>query len=122
MPDPTDPEQRLPGNYGVVARLEGGVLQLELTFRSGVHYCCFEHGCHHFMTASRRWDLLRADLARQDLPLPSRLELRIEVIIEEGALFFDWRQPDPHRRGWYGFAPEEAGRYRDTVLEAPELK
>jgi hypothetical protein len=39
--------------------------------------------------------------------------------VEDGATFFDLSKPDPARRGWYAFAPAEAGRYGATAEEAP---
>jgi hypothetical protein len=118
--DPNDPDRKLPSDYGVVARLEDGVIYLRLTFRRGVAYCCYEHGCHHFWSASRRWEWLRSELTKLGLALPARLDLRVEVVIEEGAIFFDSTKPNPKRRGWYAFAPVAAREYQAEVLEAPE--
>jgi hypothetical protein len=112
-PDPHDPGHRQAPDYGIVATLEGDVVEAELTFRTGCAYCCYEWGCH----VALRWDDLRAWLLARDLRPPERIELRRTVVIEEGAVFFDFRQPDPTRRGWYAFAPVSACRYQYAPVE-----
>src|SRR5262249_6844064 len=119
-PDPSDPERRQAPNYGVVATLEGQILKVELTFRKGSAYCCFEWGCHVGLTPlTRRWDDLRRRLVVHGIQPPARIELRRTCVIEEGALFFDPFRPEPTRRGWYAFAPAAAQRYQWTSLEVP---
>jgi hypothetical protein len=117
-PDPNDPDHRQVPDYGVAASLDGNVVNLELTFRRGSAYCCYEYGCHLNLPATKRWEWLRRELANQQIAVPPRLELRLVVVIEEGALFFDLFKPDPTRRCWYAFAPVEAHRYQASVLEA----
>jgi hypothetical protein len=116
--DPNDPDQRQAPNYGVSASFEGSVVNLTLTFRSGSAYCCFEYGCHLDLTANRRWEWLRRELSGRGLVVPPRLKLRLEVVVEEGAIFFDLSRPDPTRRGWYAFAHSAAHRYHASVEEA----
>jgi hypothetical protein len=120
-PDPNNPEQRQPPDYGVVASLEGAVVALELTFRRGSAYCCYEYGCHLNLYSSRSWEWLRRELEERKIVVPPRLELRLTVVVKEGAVFFDLSKPDPTRRGWYAFASVEARRYEASVLEAPSL-
>jgi hypothetical protein len=45
------------------------------------------------------------------------LRLELTVIVEEGALFFDFSRPDPVHRGVYAFAPARALRHQDGALE-----
>jgi hypothetical protein len=49
------------------------------------------------------------------------LELRLAVVVEAGARLFDFRLPEPSRRGrgWYAFAPVEPFRYQVVVGEGP---
>ena len=118
-PVPGDPDTRRPPDYGVSATLDGGVIALELTFRAGSAYCCSEWGCHLALPAGKRWDGLRRELAARGVPAPDRLELHLAVVVEAGALFFDFRRPEPSPggRGWYAFAPDEARRYQVVVAE-----
>jgi hypothetical protein len=48
------------------------------------------------------------------------MQLRLTVVIEDGAIFFDLAKPDPTRRGWYAFAPVAARRYQASTVEAPD--
>jgi hypothetical protein len=120
-PDPNNFGQRQRPDYGVVASLEGAVVELQLTFRRGSAYCCYEYGCHLNLYNSRRWEWLRRELAKREVAMPPRLEVRLIVVVEEGAVFFDLSKPDPTRRGWYAFASVAAHRYQASVLEAPNL-
>jgi hypothetical protein len=117
-PDPNDPDRRQAPDYGVSASFEDGVVNLVLTFRSGSAYCCYEYGCHLDLSASRQWEWLRQELSGRGLAVPSRLKLQLEVVVEEGAIFFDLSKPDPTRRGWYAFARSAAHRYHASVEEA----
>ena len=118
-PVPGDPEARQPPVYGVSASLDGGVIELSLTFRAGSAYCCCQWGCHLALYEGKRWDWLRRELATRGVPAPDRLELHLAVVVEAGALFFDWSRPEPSRRGrgWYAFAPHAAHRYQVVVSE-----
>jgi hypothetical protein len=79
-----------PGYFGV--RLEkvaadGSEVDLVLTFRSGVRYCCFESACHFPYYSARGWSLLRACMDRHGLsryPLPVIRKFR--GVIESGAV------------------------------------
>jgi hypothetical protein len=44
--------------------------------------------------------------------------LRLTVVVEAGALFFDFGRPDRSRHGWYDFAPAVERRYQHMVAEA----
>jgi hypothetical protein len=110
-PVPGDSDLRQAPDYGVTASLDGSSVALTLTFRAGWAYCCNEWGCHLNLHAGQRWEWLRRELSARGLVPVGRLELRLEVIVEPGALFFDWSKPDPTRRGWYAFAPADAQRY-----------
>jgi hypothetical protein len=118
-PIPGEPEARQPPDYGVSASLNGGVIDLALTFRAGSAYCCYEWGCHLALSEGKRWGWLRQELTARGVPAPDRLELHLAVVVEAGALFFDWSRPEPspRGRGWYAFAPVEAVRYQVVVGE-----
>ncbi len=62
-PVPCEPGSRCTPNYGVVATLEGDVLEVDLMFRAGSAYRCYEWGCHiSFTLLARRWDDLLSRL------------------------------------------------------------
>jgi hypothetical protein len=119
-PVPGDPEARQPPDYGVSASLDGRRIDLALTFRGGSAYCCYEWGCHLALSEGKRWEWLRQELAAHKIEVPDRLVLQLAVVVDAGALFFDWRRPEPSRRGrgWYAFAPVEALRYEVVVTES----
>jgi hypothetical protein len=121
-PVPGDPEARQSPNFGVSACLDGAVIDMTLTFRSGSAYCCCEHGCHLDLYDGKRWERLRRALSAHGLVPAPRLELRLAVVVEAGALFFDFSRPQPSRRGrgWYAFAPEDALRYETVIAEGKE--
>jgi hypothetical protein len=118
-----DPERRQAPNYGVLADFREGVINVLLSFRRGSAYCCFEHGCHLPLFAGKRWEWLRRELAACGLNLSPRLELHLQAVVEEGALFFDFSRPEPspRGRGWYAFAPFPVTHYETTILEAEHL-
>jgi hypothetical protein len=120
-PDPNDPEHRQKPNYGVIAKLADHVLEVELTFRRGSAYCCYEWGCHIALRDRLHWDDFRSRLAAHNIAVPPRMELLLTCVIEEGAIFFDFGKPDPKRRGWYPFAPAAAHRYHARAAEAAIL-
>jgi hypothetical protein len=117
-PDPKDPTGTRPSEYGVSAEWEDGVVRLVLTFLAGCVYCCMESGCHLSLFSTKRWEWLRRELSARGIQLPSRLTLMVEVVVEEGAIFFDYSRPDPKRRGRYAFAPVASQRYHYVVEEA----
>jgi hypothetical protein len=116
-PVPANPDVRQPPDYGVSARLHGAVVELALTFRAGSAYCCDQWGCHLDLYEGKRWERLRRELSARGIEVPSRLELRLTVVVEAGALFFDFGRPDPSRRGWYEFAAAVECRYQHMVAE-----
>jgi hypothetical protein len=118
-PVPGDPDSRQVPDYGIAASLEGASATLTLTFHAGSAYCCYEWGCHLNLYAGKRWQWLRRELSARGLVPAERLQLRLTVIVEAGALFFDWSKPDPTRRGWYAFVPTDPQRY-DVVVEEGE--
>jgi hypothetical protein len=117
-PVPGDPDARQPPDYGVSASLDGEVIDLTLTFRAGSAYCCFEWGCHLALAAGKRWERLRVDLGSCDVSAIARLVLRVTVVVEAGAMFFDWSRPEPscRGRGWYAFAPVAAGHSYKVIV------
>jgi hypothetical protein len=117
-PDPNDPDYRQRPNHGIEAELDGNILKVELIFRKDSAYCCYEWECHVRMFDGKRWDDFRRCLAAQGIAAPPQLELHLNCIIEQDALFFDFGKPDPSRRGWYAFAPATAHRYARQVAEA----
>jgi hypothetical protein len=112
-PEPLNPDARQRPNYGVVASLAGHTLSVVLTFRRGAAYCCLEWGCHLALTDGRRWDALRRALAARGIVAPSRLELALSCVIEEGVVVYDTSRPDPTRLGRYAF--EAVAAQHDTV-------
>jgi hypothetical protein len=117
-PDPTNTYGTRPSEYGVSAAWESGVINLLLTFRCGSYYCCYERGCHLDLLTHQRWERLRRQLTDHGLDIPPRLKLRLEVVVEDGAIFFDYSKPDPTRRGRYAFAPVDSFRYQAELEEA----
>jgi hypothetical protein len=114
-PTPTDPDARERPDYGLSAVLDGGVIELTLTFRAGSAYCCGEWQCHFMLFPTRRWEELRRVLLATGVePAGRRLELRVEGVIEEGALFL---LPRRSRDTPAGLAPAKAFRYRQVVTE-----
>ena len=97
-------------NYGVSARLIGPIIKLTLTFRTGAAYCCYEPDCHLSLLRQKHWTVLRRDLADAGLTVPITLELRLTMVIEAGALFYDFARPVLSRPGVrrYGFVPARA--------------
>ncbi|MCE9634309.1 MAG: hypothetical protein K8T90_01275 [Planctomycetes bacterium] len=121
-PVPGDSEARRPAEYGVSAAFDRGVVYLTLTFRSGAAYCCYEWGCHLGLDEVETWPWLRGELAARGVASPGLLRVRLTVVVEAGALFFDWTRPRPSARGrgWYEFAPEAARRYEEVFTEGDE--
>jgi hypothetical protein len=106
-----------PPSYGVSARLDGSTVELALTFRAGAAYCCYEWGCHLALGEGKRWGWLRSELASRGIAAPDRLELRLAVAVEAGALFFDYARPLPGQRGRYELSPSAAVQYQAVVTE-----
>ncbi len=113
-PTPTDPGARERPEYGVSARLDGSAIELILTFRAGSAYCCCEWQCHFHLFPTRRWDRLRQELLALGLGTAERFELRVEVVIEEGALFL---APNRSPRNPSELAPAQAFRYGEAATE-----
>jgi hypothetical protein len=113
-PTPTDPDAREPPDYGFAATFDGAVIELVLTFRAGSAYCCGEWQCHFMLFPTRRWDRLRRELSALRVEIAGRLELVVEVVIEEGALFL---LPRRSKEAPAGLAPAKAFRYRQVITE-----
>jgi hypothetical protein len=112
-----DPDTRHSPDYGVSASLDASILDVVLTFRSGAAYCCMEPACHLALARGKGWEALRSALSALDVDLPVHLELRLVCVVEDGALFFDFSQPDPARRGRYAFKPAVARKFHVTANE-----
>jgi hypothetical protein len=79
-----------PRYYGVHVTAitpDGSEVELVLTFRSGIRYCCFEPGCHFAFCDERGWQRLRECLGRHGLGhLPLPVVRRFRGVIERGAV------------------------------------
>ncbi|MHB1560988.1 MAG: hypothetical protein ACYC61_26335 [Isosphaeraceae bacterium] len=115
-PVPDDPDVRRAPDYSLSAGLDGGVVELVLTFRAGAAYCCYELGCH-LSVDEDWWEWLRCELAARRVEAPPQLELHVTVVVEAGALFFDSRRPDGSRRFWYDFTPAGPCRHSHVFFE-----
>ncbi len=118
-PAADDPAARVRLDYGIVATLTGGLLEVRLTFRRGAAYCCFEPGCHLGLFAGRRWNPLRRHFASAGFAAPGRLELRLTGVVEAGALTFGGRRLTQSRPGVYELEPSAAYDYQTTEEELP---
>jgi hypothetical protein len=116
-PVPGNPDVGRPLDYGVSARLDGAVVEMALTFSAGTRYCCDQWGCHLDLREGKRWKRLRRELSARGIEVPSPLELRLTVVVETGALFFDFGRPDLSRRGRYEFAVAMQRRYQHMIAE-----
>src|SRR5262245_19325758 len=84
-----------PGYYGVeLGNLssDGSEFDLTLTFKSGVRYCCIEHGCHIALYGSDQscagwFNKVRDGLKMAGIEGLSPMTVRnLHVIVEEGAI------------------------------------
>ncbi len=79
-----------PRHYGVRLEnisIEGSQLDLILTFRSAVRYCCFEFACHFAHYGTRGWSRLRDAMDRHGLNgLPLPVIRKVRAVIEPGAV------------------------------------
>ncbi|QDV32447.1 hypothetical protein [Tautonia plasticadhaerens] len=114
---PGAPDASRPADYGVSAILDGGVIRLTLTFRAGSAYCCRQPGCHLDIPEDGRWGRLRRALSADGLAPTSRLTIRLTILVEDGALFFDFSRPDPGCRGRYAFAPATGSKIEAVLVE-----
>jgi hypothetical protein len=79
-----------PGYFGVQVTsttADGSEVELVVTFRAGVRYCCFESACHFAYYDESGWRLLRECLDRhglEQLPLP--VIRSFYGVIERGAV------------------------------------
>jgi len=115
-----DPEPSLP-EYGIAATLDGATISMVFTFLRGRSYCCKYWTCHLSLHSGGRWDKLRRILTAYDIALPEQLDLSIRVVVEEGALFFEFGKPNPPRQGLeYPLVPVAASSYDDFTVEADD--
>jgi HEAT repeat protein len=105
-------------DLGVAASLTGDALAIELTYRRGCTYCCWEWSCHLMLLDGERWHGLRRELAALGIEVPAPMRLQVVCVVEEGALFLDRARPDPTRRGQCAYAPVTALRYVHSAIEA----
>lgn len=80
-------------DYGIDASLDGALLAITLTLKSGRLYCCGEPGCHLALSSAKRWTRLRTLFQESEVELPPQLELRLHFRVEPGALFLDLASP-----------------------------
>lgn len=116
--DPNHPEVRQLPNHGIAATIETDLIDLVLTFRRGTAYCCMEWACHLGFVRGERWVKLRRALTVRNITVPDQLNLHLQCIIEEGAMFHDFSRPDPTRRGVYALISSEAFCYELSVAES----
>jgi hypothetical protein len=84
-----------PGYYGVeVGNLssDGSEFDLTLTFKSGVRYCCIEHGCHIALYGSNQscagwFKKVRDGLRMAGIENQPLMTVRnLHVVVEQGAI------------------------------------
>ena len=84
-----------PGYYGVEVEnlsLDGFTFDLTLTFKSGVRYCCIEHGCHIALYGSSQscagwFKKVRDGLRMAGIDNLSPMTVRkLHVVVEQGAV------------------------------------
>jgi hypothetical protein len=112
-----------PGYFGVQvasATVDGSEVELVVTFRAGVRYCCFESACHFAYYDEHGWRRLRECLDRHGLghlPLPVIRSFR--GIIEPGAVAqpgmvgtpeacFVWEGSEYWAGPWHPIVPKQA--------------
>jgi hypothetical protein len=89
-----------PGYYGVQVddiSQDGSKFNLILTFKSGLRYCCMEHGCHIPLYGSNTdagwFDEVRERLRIAGIKnLPPLAVRKLHVVVEQGA--FSGNDPD----------------------------
>ncbi len=116
-PTPSDPDARERPDYGLSATLDGAAIELALTFRAGAAYCCGEWQCHFLLFPTRGWVKLRQALSAEGVEIAGRLELRVSVTVEPGALFL---LPRPSTKTPPGLAPSKGYRYQAVVVEGEQ--
>lgn len=86
-----------PGYYGVrvvTVAPDAAEVELEVTFRAGVTYCCFEPNCH-FPHYEHGWQRLRECLDRHGLAhLPLPVIRTFRGVIEAGAVMHPDMRPE----------------------------
>ncbi|MFN9562854.1 MAG: hypothetical protein ACK56R_04895 [Pirellulaceae bacterium] len=102
-PDPCRLGEKTPSLYGITASLQQDLLRIEMRFLSRSAYCCMEPACHLPMREGKRWRSLRRAMAAEGLEPPNRMRMELRMVVEEGALCFDWTKSIPGRLGWYSF-------------------
>ena len=79
-----------PGYYGVQAAAltaDASEVELAVTFRAGVRYCCFESACHAAYYRESWWGRLRECMDRHGLGhLPLPVVRTFRGVIERGAV------------------------------------
>lgn len=117
---PGQPDAECPATYGVSATMDGSEISLTLTFLAGIAYCCMEWHCHTGLSSHKRWDWIRQHFSRSDFS-PERLSIKLTVVIEDGAMFFDFSRPRYDiKHGWYEFAPHCSRQYSLILAEGAD--
>ena len=106
-PDGAPPDYR----FAVTrASPDGSEFTLNLTFKAGSHYCCFEAGCHLGLFEADDWRRIRACLRREGIAPEAPIVIRaVHVVVEEGAVATRYPVKTlPEHQAWtYGVGPFE---------------
>jgi antitoxin component YwqK of YwqJK toxin-antitoxin module len=105
-----------PAEYGISAEGDPatGALQLTLVFKRGVPCCCIESTCHLGIRRPGGWEALRRVLASAGITIEPKIELRLKVIVEQGALIFVLRA--------FKSPPEASAKEYEEILRESEEK
>ena len=89
-----------PAEYGISAEGDesSNIINLTLVFKPGIRYCCSEWDCHLGTCRPGGWDALRRVLLAAGIAITSNIELRLKVVVEEGAFLFMTWETVPGRR------------------------
>jgi hypothetical protein len=92
-----------PGYHGAeVEKLspDGSEFGLILTFKSGVRYCCIEHGCHIGLFRSGWFQEVRDRLRAAGIDdVPPMTIRRLHVVVESGAIVDEGRHGPCRQEG-----------------------
>lgn len=61
-------------------------IEVALTFKAGIRYCCAEPGCNFGLVFEREWRILRDCLSAKGVRVGSPLTVIIHGTVEKGAL------------------------------------
>ena len=102
-----------PAEYGL--SVEGdettGVIAVTLVFKCGVRYCCTDWGCHVGIHRPNGWRQFRECLSDAGIKIEAKIELRIHVIVEQGAVSVSSAElASPALRACFGIASTPASQ------------